>query len=251
MHSQLSRLLATITDTALAREGWPDMLNSLMQALHVPGAAYIVRNKTTGSVDWACFSGLSAEFKSDYVRQYAALDPYSPLLDDTWSKLSECLPGALLRKCEWYNDFVLQCGVRDILATRLVDTASHSVILGIHQQIGRTFADETGSILGRLSTPLKRAALSHVGQLAPSNGEVLDPPMTDMGSGRKENYYFHIRNGSQYPDENGSVFATPGEAIAHAAVLVGELAQEGDWGGFSIHVVNEHGKEIARAPILC
>ena len=75
--------------------------------------------------------------------------------------------------------------------------------------------------------------------------------MTDTGSGRKENYYFHIRNGSQYPDETGSVFATPGEAIAHAAVLVGELAQEGDWGGFSIHVVNEHGKEIARAPILC
>ena len=88
MHSQLSRLLATITDTALAREGWPDVLNSLMQALHVPSAAYIVRNKTTGSVDWACFSGLSAEFKSDYVRQYAALDPYSPLLDDTWSSMT-------------------------------------------------------------------------------------------------------------------------------------------------------------------
>jgi hypothetical protein len=250
MRSQLSRLLATITDTALAGEGWPHVLNSLIQALRVPGAAYIVRDKTTDRVDWACFCGLSAEFKSDYVSQFAALDPYSPLLDDTWTKLSECLPGALLRKCEWYNDFVLRCGVRDILATRLVETASHSAILGIHQRIGRTFADETASVLGHLSKPLKRAALCHVEQLAPSDDEKLEPPLMDMRSACGKSYYFHVRNGSQYPDETGSVFATPGEAIAHAAVLVGELAHEGDWGGFSIHVVNEHGKEIARVPIL-
>jgi hypothetical protein len=70
--------------------------------------------------------------------------------------------------------------------------------------------------------------------------------MMDTGRACKGNYYFHIRNSDQYPDETGSVFSTPGEAIAHAALLVGELVEEGDWDGFSVHV----GKEIARQPIL-
>jgi hypothetical protein len=63
----------------------------------------IVSNKNTGKIDEACFSGLSAEFKSDYVRHYAALDPYSPLLDGSWIKLSECLSDSMLRKNKWYK----------------------------------------------------------------------------------------------------------------------------------------------------
>jgi hypothetical protein len=43
-------------------------------------------------------------------------------------KFSECLPESMLRKSEWYNDFVLACGVRDILGARLVDTASYRLI---------------------------------------------------------------------------------------------------------------------------
>jgi hypothetical protein len=235
-----------IDDTAHAHEGWPDVLNLLMQAMRIPSAAYIVHSKTTESVDWLCVAGLSADCKSDYVNQYAALDPYLPVLGETWTKLSECLPEALLRKSEWYNDFVLQCGVRDILGTRLIDTPSHSVIIGIHQRIGRTFADDAAAVLGLLSAPLKRAARCHLERLGPATDATRKQP---IGWADKSTYYFHIRNGSQYPDETGSVFASPGEAIAHAAVLVGELANEGDWRGFSIHVVNQHGKEIARVPI--
>src|ERR1700683_2164068 len=82
------------------------------------------------------FCGLSAGFKSDYVRHYAALDPYSPLLDGSWKKFSECLPDRLLPSSEWYNDFILTCGVRDILEALLVDTSGHCIIFGIHQQIG-------------------------------------------------------------------------------------------------------------------
>jgi hypothetical protein len=47
-------------------------------------------------VDEAYFSGLSAGFRSDYVRYYAAVDPYSPLLDGSWKALSECLPNSML-----------------------------------------------------------------------------------------------------------------------------------------------------------
>jgi hypothetical protein len=50
-----------------------------------------------------------------------------------WIKLSDCLPQSLLRQSEWYNDFVLACGVRDILGTRLIETPSHLVYVGVHQ----------------------------------------------------------------------------------------------------------------------
>jgi hypothetical protein len=247
--ARVSRIISTINTATHACDGWADVLNSLMQEFRIPGAAYFVRNRMTGSVEWACFAGLSAEFKSDYVRHYAALDPYIPLLNETWRKLSECLPEALLRKSEWYNDFVLKCGVRDILATRLVETSSHSVILGLHQQIGRTFADDTVSILSDLSEPLRRAASCHMERLSPSTGRALEGVRAERRRIVGATYYFHFRNGSEYRDETGSVFATRGDAIAHAAVLAGELVQEENWNGFSIHVANEQGEEIAQVPV--
>jgi hypothetical protein len=121
-------------------------------------AALIISNKRTENVEEACFSGLSAEFKRDYTQHYTAVDPYSPLLDGSWMKLSECLPNSMLRKSEWYNDFVLACGVRDILAVRLVDTASYRVIFGIHQQIGHSFSERSDSVVSLVRVPLKYAA---------------------------------------------------------------------------------------------
>ena len=110
----MSPLVARLHDAAVTPEAWPYALTALTDAAGVAGAALIIFNKSTGKVDEAHFCGLSAGFKSDYVRHYAALDPYSPLLDGSWKKLSECLPDRLLRSSEWYNDFILTCGVRDI-----------------------------------------------------------------------------------------------------------------------------------------
>src|SRR4030088_3719190 len=135
----MSSLVATLLDAAVSPEAWPEALTALTDAAGVAGAALIIFDKSTGNVGDASFSGLSAGFKADYVRHYAALDPYSPLLDGSWKKLSECLPDRLLRSSEWYNDFVLTCGVRDILGARLIDTSGHCVIFGIHQQIRRRF----------------------------------------------------------------------------------------------------------------
>ena len=88
----MSALVSALQDAAASREAWPDALKALTEAAGVAGAALIISNKHTGNVEEACFSGLSAEFKSDYVKHYAALDPYSPLLDGSWKKLSECIP---------------------------------------------------------------------------------------------------------------------------------------------------------------
>jgi hypothetical protein len=111
----MSSFVARLHAAAVTPEAWPDALTALTDAAGVAGAALIIFNKSTGKVDEAHFCGLSAGFQSDYVQHYAALDPYSPLLDGSWKKLSEYLPDRLLRSSEWYNDFILTCGVRDIL----------------------------------------------------------------------------------------------------------------------------------------
>lgn len=80
------------------------------------------------------FFGPSVEFKPDYVRHYAALDPFLPLIHSapsgSWVRLSESLPNAVRREDEWYNDFVLKCGVDDILGAPLFEDESHRAIIG-------------------------------------------------------------------------------------------------------------------------
>jgi hypothetical protein len=243
----MSSLDSLIHDAAVWPEAWPDALRALTDATGAAGAALIVFNKSAGSVDEAYFSGLSAGFKSDYIRHYAALDPFSPLLDGSWKKLSDCLPYQLLAKSEWYNDFVLTCGVRDILATRLVDTSDHCVIFGIHQQIGRAFSDRIASTLDLVTIPLKQAARRHVGRFS-SRMDGLDEPKPGV-SVKGSRFYFHVDNGVRYPDETGYVCSTPADATAHAVALAHELTQEEGWHDFHVLVTDERGKEIARVRI--
>lgn len=62
-------------------------------------------------------------------------------------------------------------------------------------------------------------------------------------------FYFHINNGSRYPDEMGSVFSSADNAAAHAAVVAQELAQDESWSGFFVVVTDGRGREIGRVPI--
>jgi hypothetical protein len=182
MLPEITRVIAKINDAGLVPDAWPEALKALTDALGVAGAACIVSNKTTSRVDWVCFSGLSAELQCEYINHYAPLDPFSPLVRVTpgWTKLSERLPDSLLRKSEWYNDFVMACGVRDILATRLVDTSSHSVLFGLHQQIGRSFGDRTAAILDNVERPLSSAALRHLDHLVgTASGNTAIEPLAD------------------------------------------------------------------------
>jgi hypothetical protein len=80
MLPETARLFVKIPDAGRSPEAWPDALKSLTGTLEVAGAACIISNRTSGRVEWVCFSGLSAEFESDYLDHYAPLDPYTPLL---------------------------------------------------------------------------------------------------------------------------------------------------------------------------
>src|SRR5258708_1876657 len=217
----MSSVVSMFYDAVDSPEAWPDALMALTDVAEVAGAALIILNKSTGNVDEVCFSGLSAQFKSDYLRYYAAVDPYSPLLDESWKKLLECLPDKLLRKSEWYNDFVLACGVRDILAARIVDTSDHCVIIGIHQQIGRSFSDRVDSTLGLVAVPLKDAARRYIERFASLRSGTFDEPLAAVRA-EGSRFYFHVDNKSRYLDETGSVFSTPDDARAHAFLIARE-----------------------------
>ena len=247
MQPDISRLIRKIRDTGFAVEAWRDTLNLLTDALGVAGAACIISNRRTGRVDWACLSGPSAKLQPNYINHYAPLDPLIPLLNVGlgWTKLSECLPNSVLRKSEWYNDFVLSSGIRDILGARVLETPSHFVTFGFHVQIGRYFSDKTTAIVDELAGPLGFAALRHIRELfGPKAGET----EADIdGDGLL--YYFHVQNGKQYPDEIGGAFPSRQAAVAHGAVLAAELAQDGDWEGFMISVTDVNGRVIVQIPV--
>jgi len=243
MHTLVSKL----HDAAASRQAWPDALRALTEVAGAAGAALIISNKSTGAVEQACFVGLSAEFRSDYVGHYAALDPYSPLLDGSWKALSQCFPDPVLRRSDWYSDFVLGCGVRDILGARLVDTNDYRVIVGIHQQIGRSFPARLDSLMAEVTDPLRRAAERNIEHLRPAIGAGHEDAAELSPGGSR--FYFHIDNGASYPDKTGSLHSTPDQAVAHAFTIARELAQDDSWHGSSVVVTDARGRLIARARI--
>jgi hypothetical protein len=64
----MSLFVSRFHDAAVSSEAWRRTLEALTEAIGAAGAALIISNKSTGNVDEAYFSGLSAEFKPDYVR---------------------------------------------------------------------------------------------------------------------------------------------------------------------------------------
>ena len=62
-------------------------------------------------------------------------------------------------------------------------------------------------------------------------------------------YYFHVRNGEIYSDDEGTCFPSDEEAIAYGSRVAHELSGEGEWGGYSIAITDENGGEIACLPV--
>jgi PAS domain-containing protein len=166
MCSDIARIEATITNAAVAPHLWSDALALLTESVGAVGAAYFVSNEGVRHVDWACLSGPSNELTLEFMQYYAAIDPYTPLLNtappQTWTRLTECLPKAILDRNEWYNDFVVKSGVRDILGIRLAGGAASTAHIGLHQKMGPSeFSSGSERLLKRLYGPLSNAAWLH------------------------------------------------------------------------------------------
>ena len=63
-------------------------------------------------------------------------------------------------------------------------------------------------------------------------------------------YFFHAANGDDvYADETGQECADAESAVAHAATIAGQLAEDDDTDGFWISVTDEDRKEICKVPV--
>ncbi len=157
------RIEAAVYDAVLDPDRWGVALQLAVCATDAAGAALIVRDNRTNSVQWVSFVGESAAFASSYMDYYSKLDRYSDVLEQSPSnnliRLSEAITQSDLRTDQWYNDFVLKCGIGDVVGSRVGEGGSHTIILGIHEGIGRApLAPEAEASVSRLLQPIGRAA---------------------------------------------------------------------------------------------
>ena len=162
MADPIGHVISKIHDAALDPRLWTNVLQAVTEVVGAIGAAYIVKNARTDRVEWANFLGPSAKYTRDYITRFAAQDRFIEHLtksEGTWMRLSEQLPTPELQRNEWYNDFVLKSGVRDIVATQISTTGSHRVIFGVYEGIGeKPLPAADLKRLDQLLEPLRRAA---------------------------------------------------------------------------------------------
>ena len=167
MISQRSRrTISNIYDAALAPDLWPAALQSVMDEAGAVGAGYSLFNKRTERVEWLSQSGPLVGREADYFSHYHALDHYRPILEvlpaGRWLWISECLPETVLRRDEWYNDYLLRAGIDEAVGVRLFESASHVVVFGVSHGNDRAPFTAAGiAALQELLEPLAKAARLH------------------------------------------------------------------------------------------
>jgi len=76
--------------------------------------------------------------------------------------ISECLPETVLRRDEWYNDYLLRAGIDEAVGVRLFESASHVVVFGVSHGNDRAPFTAAGiAALQELLEPLAKAARLH------------------------------------------------------------------------------------------
>jgi DNA-binding CsgD family transcriptional regulator/PAS domain-containing protein len=156
------RVEAAICDASLDSNRWNVALQLLTRAVDGFGAALILRDTRTNRVRSTSFVGPGANLTSSYVEHYSKLDRYAAMLElsppNRLMRLSEVMTPPELRTDEWYNDYLLKCGIGDLLACRIHASAFCTIVLGVHEATGRPqLAPRNVAKLNRLLKPMGRA----------------------------------------------------------------------------------------------
>lgn len=134
------KTVASIFDAVLDETQSPAALEAVAKAAGAAGTGFLLVNKFTGQVTasgkWGVFTGSRA----DYLAHYSKIDPFRKALEQAPSgsvaRLSESLSQSVLNRDEWYKDFLVKGGVRDLLDTKLDESPSHIVLFSLHRAIG-------------------------------------------------------------------------------------------------------------------
>jgi DNA-binding CsgD family transcriptional regulator len=162
------KTVATLFDAALDESVTPAALETIAGHVGSSDADYLVVNKFTRQVSSANCRGIFAGRRKDYLAHYRKIDPFLAIQEEavcgSFTLLSERVPESVLRRDEWYNDYVLKGHVCDILGAKLHEGQSHTVLLGLQRAVGDAgpFPRDMEA-LQMLMTPLRKAAELHVG----------------------------------------------------------------------------------------
>ena len=64
-------------------------------------------------------------------------------------------------------------------------------------------------------------------------------------------YFFHVMGGNlPIEDDDGTLFSDTSDAVAHAAIVANDLANDDQYGGGAVVVVDVRENVIARVPII-
>ena len=182
-----SRAVAAIYDAVIDEKRRGVALQAVADCIGVAGAGYLVVDKysdrTHVSFSPNALRGRCAEYES----HYAAIDPYraarqrAPTGD--WVRVTEMFPERFLARNEWYNDFIVAGGLRDVLGGKLYESATHIFLIGLHREIGDSgpFPRDYAA-LAELSGTLAQAARLHAGLLDAGMNAALDQEAVDRMS---------------------------------------------------------------------
>lgn len=207
-----SKTVGSIFDAVLDERQTPTALEAVANFVGGSSIVYLLVSKFTGrastSVLWGSFTGNRA----DYLAHYSKIDPFLAILEEgacgSLTVLSERLSQSRLSHDEWYNDFTLKGGTRDLLGSKLHESSSHIAIIGLHRAIGEVHsAARQEEMLQRLMAPLRNAARLHVGLIDIGYRSAI-------GRGRID----QLAAGAIFTDQHGRIVETnpAGERILRA-----------------------------------
>jgi DNA-binding CsgD family transcriptional regulator len=140
---KLFHAVANIYDAATDPAQWPSALAALSDTAGAIGACCVIVNTKSDIVEWISFSGPCADLGSEYIKHYAPLDPYTPIVaalpagSRVW--LSDVLPHKRLKSSEWYNDFLKKYEIGDIFGGKILEKEGRVIMFGL--QVGNKRAD--------------------------------------------------------------------------------------------------------------
>jgi DNA-binding CsgD family transcriptional regulator len=144
-------------------------LEAVAKFVGVSGVGCVMQNKFTQRISSATWWGSFTGRPADYVSHYSKIDPSRAIWDEASAcgrllRVSESLPQSLLRNDEWYNDWLLEGGVCDILGSTLYESPSRKMSVGLYRAIGDVGPfPRAEAQLHALIPSLRNAARLHVG----------------------------------------------------------------------------------------
>ena len=136
------KTLASIFDAVLDERQSSTALEAVAKIVGVSSVVYLLVSKFTQRVSTSVLWGSFTSSRADYLAHYSKIDPFLVILEEaacgSLTVLSERLSQSRLCHDEWYNDFTLKGGTRDLPGSKLHESPSHIAIIGLHRAVGDT-----------------------------------------------------------------------------------------------------------------